>query len=66
MEHLRKDTDTVIRIFLGRDTTQHDAQGRKAVRSLWYWEPIYYDGEELFSEGYNSPAAAAEAFYETV
>jgi hypothetical protein len=67
MRHLRSSAnDTAIRVFMGRDTTQRDIDGRPAVAHMWYWEPIYHDGGELFSGPYPTPQKAAEAFYETI
>jgi hypothetical protein len=45
-----------IRLFRGDETNQLRYDGNKADPELWYFEPINYDGDVLFSKGYHSYA----------
>ena len=59
MSHIDESSDTAYRIFKGRDTTQHDSAGKPALADKWYYEPMYHDGNELFSGPYDSASDAA-------
>lgn len=64
MRRIDESSDTAYRIFKGRDTTQHDSRGRPARANKWYFEPMYHDGGELFSNAYDSAADAGAAIDE--
>lgn len=46
------------RIFKGKQTKQVDQQGNKANSMLWYWEPVDYYGDVLWSKGFRGPNSA--------
>lgn len=50
---------TECRIFLGSETNQINGIGGKPAHpGMWYWEPTDYDGDVLWSVGFDSRAAA--------
>lgn len=51
-----------LRIFRGDETLQVQADdGIPAIPTLWYWEPADYDGDVLWSDGYETEAEAQRA-----
>lgn len=54
-----ENSDEAYRLFKGSATTQHDGEGKPALPDKWYYEPVYHDGDELFSGPYDSAADAA-------
>ena len=62
LAHMRQ-TETVgsIRLFRGDATKQLQQDGHKADPKLWYWEPVDYEGDVLWSKGVGSRAEAYRA-----
>lgn len=62
----RNNADAVIvtgdvRLFLGSESRQLDASGHRAAPEQWYWEPIDYDGDVLWSDGFGSRSDAYQS-----
>ncbi len=49
---MTKEKDLGYRVFCGRATRQITADGKAADASRWYWEPVDYDGDVLWSGSY--------------
>lgn len=50
-----------VRLFRGDATEQLQHDGRKADPELWYWEPVDYEGDVLWSKGHGCRADAYHA-----
>lgn len=50
------------RIFKGSETSQVHYCGESINSEAWYYEPIDYDGDILWSIGYNSRQEAESVF----
>ncbi len=51
---------TTYRIFPGAEATKPDDEGEPADPTAWYYEPIGWDGDYLFSEACDSEEEARE------
>ena len=50
------------RVFQGKTTKQRDSHTRTAAAPEgWYYEPVDYQGDVLYSEAYTTEEAAREA-----
>jgi len=50
------------RVFQGKTTQQVDGHTRRAADAeAWYYEPLYYEGEVLYSASYPTEEAAKTA-----
>lgn len=49
------------RVFRGDTTGQVRFDGKPADPELWYYEPVDYEGDVLWSRGYGSRAEAYQA-----
>ena len=50
------------RLFQGKDTRQIDGHTTQGARDIaWYWEPVTYEGDVLYSNPYESKNEAESA-----
>ena len=49
------------RVFQGKDTRQVEPNGKKPRPREWFYEPVDYEGDTLWSYGYSSKEEAMKA-----